>query len=130
MTQHFTSLVGSQASKRGALGNPMGKRLGDNTGVDNRFYLGRAPLKSSTCTCDQLLSFHGRNLKMYALPSLLRIITWTSLSHLMKLKIHTVQIGHQFGALYVKFLFKCLNLNHLESSFYGGLANILKCPLM
>ena len=62
MTQLLTSLVGSQARKGGALGNPARR---ENERVillwwDNWFYLGRAQLKSSSGTCAQLLSFHGR----------------------------------------------------------------------
>jgi len=70
MTQLFTSLVGSQASKGGALENPA-RRESDWViipGEDSLFYREVQP-KSPTCACAQLLSFHrGKPQDVYFAP--------------------------------------------------------------
>ena len=73
MTQFLTSLVGSQANKGGALGNPARRESGRVIilGGEDRFYPGRVQLKSSTCACPHLLSFHeGKPQDVYFPPLL------------------------------------------------------------
>jgi len=71
MTRHLISVVGSQKSKGGALGNLARRENGQviKSGWDSRFYLGGAQQNSSTCTCNQLLFFHeGKPQDVYSPP--------------------------------------------------------------